>query len=193
METLITSVIVYFLFLLIATGILAFLRQWKFAIITGVVFVISFILLFIFKPWGYVDNYELGYMFDSRNGNITVLSRTGYHTRAPIFQSIHTIDLRPRQVCITVGATAADSANQRVLNCKLVEFNPKGVDLFLSWHGRGDYSGASFDDLLKIYAYDGTGKTYPFLSISTELKDATGNLIAPAPKAAATPVVEPAK
>ena len=80
------------------------------------------------------------------------------------------------------------NANMRVLNCKLVQFNPDGVDpvtkqkgleLFLSWHGRSNYEGPGnassagtsststtvFSDILKSYAYDGTGKEYPFLKI----------------------------
>lgn len=128
--------------------------------------VIALLSLLIFTPWAFVDNYELGYRFNMANGKITVLNRAGYHGRTPIIEEIHTIDLRPRQVCINAGPDT--TINRRVLNCKLVEFNPEGLDLFLSWHGRGDYEGDTLNDLLKIYAYDGSDRTYPFLIVKDE-------------------------
>ena len=141
----------------------------------GILFVLVLIGLIFFRPWRFVDNYELGYVFDSRTGQINILPRTGYVGRTPIFQSIHTIDMRPRQVCINVGtpATAGSGggANSRVLNCKLVQFRKEGLALFLSWHGRDDYYGQTLDDLLKIYAYDGSGRSYPFLTVLRELKN----------------------
>ncbi len=72
------------------------------------------------------------------------------------------------QVCI--------NANARVLNCKLVRFNPDGLDLFLSWHGRNDYHGpntTSTDNLSPIlmsYAFDGSGTEYPFLTVLRDLR-----------------------
>lgn len=142
---------------------------------SGIFIVLALILFFSLKPWAFVDNYELGYIYDARDGQIKVLSHTGYTARVPFFESVHTVDLRPRQVCINVGSvngTGSSGANSRVLNCKLVRFNPKGLLTFLSWHGRGDYSGDTLDDLLKIYAYDGSGRTYPFLDVLRELKNA---------------------
>ncbi|MDB5260634.1 MAG: hypothetical protein JWN37_865 [Candidatus Nomurabacteria bacterium] len=125
----------------------------------------------------FVDTYQQGYVFNTRTGKITTLERTGYFVRTPIVEQYHTVDLRPMQVCI--------NANQRVLNCKLVQFNAKGLDLFLSWHGRRDYEGpgtggsrkggkertTDFSEILKSYAYEGTGKIYPFLSVVRELKN----------------------
>jgi hypothetical protein len=148
------------------------------AIWGGLVFVIVFVVTFMtLTPYRFVDNYELGYMYDSTNGQITELNRTGYVGRTPFIQNVHTIDLRPRQVCINVGGgqnTSTSVVNQRVLNCKLVSFNPKGLKLFLSWHGRGDYSGELLNDLLKIYAYDPSGRTYPFLNVSDETRPVVG-------------------
>lgn len=189
-------------------------RLHKLGIGLGGFVVISFILLMIFMPWAHIDNYELGYKFDSRNGQITVFRnpdsslRAGYVARTPFFDSIHTIDLRPRQVCITVGSgtgsTGSAGANSRVLNCKLVRFEPgrndEGLRLFLSWHGRDSYYDSSLDDLLKIYAYDGlsgsctsfpcTPEAYPFLTILRELRNADIETAAPTPAVpAAAPLV----
>jgi len=122
----------------------------------------------------FVDNFQLGYKFDSRNGQTSVLERTGYWVTPPFVVKVHHVDLRPMQVCI--------NANQRVLNCKLVQFNKDGLELFLSWHGRDDYDAPSsgsnssggatttFSEILKSYAYDGSGKSYPFLTVVRELK-----------------------
>jgi len=144
-------------------------------------FVLPLVCLLFFRMLfvNYVDNYQLGYKFDSRTGEITILPHTGYVVTPPFVVSVHHIDLRPMQVCI--------SAIQRVLNCKLVQFNPdiEATRLFLSWHGRQDYdgpgtsssqstSGASsytyFQSVLLNYAYDGAGKSYPFLTVLRELK-----------------------
>lgn len=111
----------------------------------------------------FVDNYEIPYMYDRRDGSIKMLDRTGYIQKLPFVQNVHTIDGRPMQVCI--------SAIQRVLNCKLVQFNPEGLELFLEWHGRSNYSNPGvFNEILKAYAYEGSGKNYPFLTVIRELK-----------------------
>jgi hypothetical protein len=150
----------------------------KMAISLGISLVTMLILFTTFRVMfvNFVDNYELGYLFDTRGGTIEVLTntirdstgknikapRTGYILSLPIVQLVHTVDLRPMQVCI--------NANSRVLNCKLVKFNPEGIDLFLSWHGRQNYDALALNPILMSYAYDGSGKTYPFLQVLRELK-----------------------
>lgn len=123
-----------------------------------VVFTVLFRMIFV----NFIDNYQIGYKFDARDGKITTLSETGYVVTLPYVVKVHTVDLRPMQVCI--------NANQRVLNCKLVQFNKDGLDLFLSWHSRTNYEGVNLNEILKSYAYDGSGKNYPFLTIIRELK-----------------------
>ncbi len=114
----------------------------------------------------FVDNYELGYRYDMRNGQVTRVGRTGYIVHPPFVVDVHTVDLRPMQVCI--------NANSRVLNCKLVKFNPDGLETFISWHGRANYEGtggrSNFNEILMSYAMDGSGKSYPFLTVIRELK-----------------------
>jgi hypothetical protein len=141
----------------------------------GLAIIILFALLIIgalglglyrmfFLSW--VENYEQAYAFHTNTGKIELINQTGYVSRIPFRKLIHTVDTRPIQVCI--------STIQRTLNCKLVQFDPKGLDLFLSWHGRDNYSGGqsgNLNELLKNYAYDGTGAEYPFLRIKTELKN----------------------
>jgi|ERR1035437_3473814 hypothetical protein len=115
----------------------------------------------------FIDNYEFGYKYDAYRGTLQSLPQQGYVVTPP-WVSVHTIDMRPIQVCI--------NANSRVLNCKLVEFDTCGWRTLVAWHGRGDYDAnyrdgrSSLNDILLSYAYDGSGKTYPFLKIKRELK-----------------------
>ncbi len=120
----------------------------------------------------YVENYQQGYEFNASNGEITILDRAGYFWRTPFKTYVYRIDKRPMQVCI--------SANSRILNCKLVQFNSdaESLKLFVSWHGAGDYEGPTggtsssasgrLYDILMSYAYANDGKKYPFLTILEE-------------------------
>ncbi len=142
-------------------------------IVIGASIVLGILGLLIWRgAWlTYVDNYELPYMFDALEGKIVELDHTGYVKATPLIYKVHTIDLRPMQICI--------SANQRTLNCKLVQFNRKGLQLFLSWHGRGDYDSistqtGSMRDILMSYAFDGSGRTYSFLTILPSSTDIMG-------------------
>jgi len=110
-----------------------------------------------------VDNYELGFVFDRVTGKIEQIDKQGWVVRTPIRYSVHTIDLRPHQLTI--------SANQRVLNAKLVRFNPEGLETFVEWHGRsaGDDTN-NLQEILKCYAFDlANGKDCPFLTILQEI------------------------
>lgn len=141
-------------------------------IVFAIVGLVGFRMLFV----NFVDNYEVGYKYTKvgeGKGKIEILKEKGWIITPPFIVKVHTIDMRPMQVCI--------NANQRVLNCKLVQFNPEGIELFLSWHGRNDYEGPSsgardaspttaFSEILKSYAYEGSGKIYQFLTVVRELK-----------------------
>jgi len=63
------------------------------------------------------------------------------------------------------------NANNRVLNAKLVQFNPKGFKTFVAWHGNGNYTQLTLNDILMSYAYDPSNKNYDFLTIKKELKN----------------------
>lgn len=130
------------------------LRLLLVSVVVGVVGALFFWLVILKE----VKQNEIGYLWDRRTGEITVLPRSGYFMTIPFVKSVHSISTSPEQVCI--------NANSRVLNCKLVEFNPVGLKLFLSWHGLQD---GNVSEILKSYAYDGQNKSYPFLTIKTEL------------------------
>jgi len=165
------------------------------SVVLGViVFALSGVLIFWTGGVNHVENYQMGYKFDRRNGEITVLPRVGYFITPPILVKVHVIDLRPMQVCI--------SSSQRVLNCKLVQFNPEGLLTFIAWHGRGDYEGPgtsgspqgsanAFADILEAYAYEGAGRGYSFLTVLRELKTADLEVTAAAPSSLLAPPPEP--
>ena len=73
----------------------------------------------------YAKNYQMAFVFDKYTGQIEVLPHTGWKKLTPWHYDFHTIDMRPRQLCI--------NANNRVLNCKLVRFNFAGSNS--SWRG----------------------------------------------------------
>jgi hypothetical protein len=121
-----------------------------------------------------VEVHELGFAFNRFSGKIEVFTEKGWVVRNPIQYAVHQIDLRPRQVQI--------AANSRILNAKLVRFNPAGLDKFIEWHGRkgaegsvstggrGESSEPMLYEILKSYAFDvDGGATCPFLTVENEL------------------------
>ena len=134
--------------------------------------------------WTFVDNYEFAYRFNGHTGVITPLKNAdgsymhGYVRSFPFLNSVHTIDTRPIQVCIggNAAGTSRNSAvssavGSRVLNCKLVQFDPEGYSLFITWHGRDSYNHDDLETILRYYAYDQSNQKYPFLKILKELKN----------------------
>lgn len=124
----------------------------------------------------FIDQHEVGYKFNMVTGKMEVLRDKGYIVTSPL-TLVNTVDIRPFQVCI--------SGKSRVLNCKLIRFNPgpNGEYLlkFISLHGRSDYSAFSISDasqsetdmykIMMSYAYesDRDSISYPFLEIIKEI------------------------
>lgn len=129
----------------------------------GVVLGFIGLVLFFWTCVSFVDNYELGFVYDRMTGKIETINHTGWVVRMPIRYNIHSIDLRPYQISI--------SANQRVLNAKLVRFNPEALSTFVEWHGRSAGDNLyNLLEILKCYAFDRDGgKDCPFLVIVSEI------------------------
>ena len=115
-----------------------------------------------------VENYELGFSFDRKTGKIEQINHQGWVIRTPVRYSVHAIDMRPHQLTI--------SANQRVLNAKLVRFNPKGLATFVEWHGRSAGDDVyNLQEILKCYAFDvADGRDCPFLEVIQEIAPQQG-------------------
>ncbi|MCC6639488.1 hypothetical protein IT409_02935, partial [Candidatus Falkowbacteria bacterium] len=93
-------------------------------IVVGIVLAVGFRAAFVYE----VEFAQIGFIYNRVNGKIEKVPHPGYRIVYPFIEEGNTIDARPFQVCI--------NANNRVLNCKLVQFDPKGLDVFLSLHGR---------------------------------------------------------
>ena len=161
----------------IFTGIkdvLWFTVKWIIPSILTLAIIAALILHIFFLS--FVDKHELGFSYNKVTGEINKLDRTGYFLFPPWFYSVHSIDLRPMQLQITANSfgqtgPSINTVNQRVLNAKLVRFNPEGLDTFIQWHGRnaGD-SRNELAEILRCYAFDrAEGADCPFLIIEKQL------------------------
>lgn len=161
----------------------------KKVLICSVLFVLVIFIGFLFwlGLWvTSVDKHEFAFTFDRfNNGKIEVIDGGGWVVRNPFKYAVHVIDLRPYQITL--------SANKRVLNAKLVKFNPAGLNTFIEWHGRkagddigrdsyingnGNIVGSSgLIDILKVYAFDkAEGTDCPFLTVLQDIApNQTGN------------------
>lgn len=116
-----------------------------------------------------VEIHEAAYNVKWLTGELEVFTNSGWVVRAPVLNSVHCIDLRPVQLTI--------SANQRVLNAKLVRFDIKGIKTFIEWHGRGAGSMGGMEEILKCYAFDSVnGADCPFLEVIQEIAPNQGIL-----------------
>ncbi len=124
-------------------------------IITVVLFG-GFALLFVDQ----IDQHEFGFMVERlKGGKLSTIAQKGYVVTPPFVTKVYTIDTRPEQRCIKSGRAAV---NQRVLNCKLVSFNPLGLDEFITLHG---VQTGNVSDILEPYAFDQRARPYTFLII----------------------------
>ncbi len=141
-------------------------------IVSAVLVFIGFIIWYV--AWvNFVENYEYGYSYNKFTGEIKPVEHTGWIVATPWRYTIHKIDIRPYQVSI--------SANQRILNAKLVKFNPEGILTFVEWHGRsaGDDL-ANLQEILKCYAFDrDEGRDCPFLTVKSVLAPSQGVPVIP--------------
>jgi hypothetical protein len=143
-------------------------RQWflvKTGITLGALLIVSLVGFGIwYANWvNFVENYQLGYTFDKTTGKVEIVKKQGWIIRTPWLVDVHHIDLRPGQVCM--------NANARVLNCKLVQFNPDGLDTFVKWHGRAAGEGQNIYEILKSYAFNvNEGRDCPFLLIIDDMQ-----------------------
>ncbi|MCK9615796.1 MAG: hypothetical protein M0R48_09960 [Candidatus Omnitrophica bacterium] len=143
----------------------------KLGILSGGVLSVAFIVILVFRLlWVTgVEKHEFAYTFDRLDGSISEITNSGWIIRTPIRYKVYTVDCRPIQITI--------SANQRVLNAKLVRFNPRGLKEFIEWHGAGAGSGINspLNEILKCYAFDTVnGADCPFLEVLQDISPNQG-------------------
>jgi len=122
--------------------------------------------VFYFGWVTHVEAHEMGFTFNRWTGEIEEVEKQGWVIRNPFSYGVHTVDLRPFQITITANL----AVNQRVLNAKLVQFDPKGLQTFVAWHGRkAGESPFTFTEIMKCYAFDTTGgKDCPFIIVTQD-------------------------
>lgn len=141
-------------------------------VVSVVLFVVGFLIWY--AAWvNFVENYEYGFYYNKFTGEMKPVEHTGWIVATPWEYTVHKIDTRPYQVSI--------SANQRILNAKLVKFNIEGVATFVEWHGRGAGDNvANLQEILKCYAFDrDEGRDCPFLTVVSVLAPSQGMPITP--------------
>lgn len=167
-------------------------KIWWVVIISVATAFFSFLIWY--GVWvSFVENYEYGFTYNKFTGEIKPIEHTGWIVVKPWEYTVHAIDTRPYQISITASMDGyMNSPNQRVLNAKLVRFNPAGLKTFIEWHGRGagdDLS--SLKEILKCYAFDrDEGRDCPFLEVVSVLAPNQGMLITKDPdvKPVETPI-----
>ena len=139
--------------------------------------------------WTSVENYEIAFRWNKSDGKITRVKHTGWCRITPFFTKIRTIDSRPVQIKIEANSTKG-GVNNRILNAKLVQFDPKGAAQLFEYHGFDHYNQSDLAEILKIYAYedcatssynaDSLQAKYHFLKILGETSGVGNNLNTPA-------------
>lgn len=113
------------------------------------------IILFWFVCLNHISVNEVGIAYNSTNGKWWVQNTPGWYLTSP-FVSECTISTLPRQLSIT--------SNSKVLNVKLVQFNPDGIDEYIHLQGFGYGMGTDLD----LIGYAFSGKKYSFLDVIQE-------------------------
>ena len=106
------------------------------------IIILGLIGIFRLTCVAFIDSHEIGYMFDRRTGEITILNRTGYFIIIPIFTSVNKIDCRIMPVKTEIT--------------KIVRFKRDkcGVLQFIQMHGRKSYNMNDLSEILKKYVYE---------------------------------------
>lgn len=140
------------------------------AFLVGVLAVVGSLLFWILCL-NHVPPQAIGVAYDSINGQVSVQRNPGWYVTHPFVQ-VASVETRPFQVCINAGA--------RILNCKLIRFNPDGATEFVKLQGFHYWNGPSncnsnpgcqsseFGRIMMGYAY--AEQPYPFLEILEEIK-----------------------
>lgn len=119
-------------------------------------------LLFYTAFLNHVAINEVGIAYNSVGGKIWVKSHPGWYLTAPTVE-VATISTLPTKVTIPSEA--------KVINTKIVRFNPDGIDEFIRLQGFSYFSDQGVENVLMGYAF--SGKKYPFLDILQDSGDET--------------------
>lgn len=117
---------------------------------------LAFYCLFL----NHVDINEIGVAYNSIGGKVWIQDRPGWYLTSP-FVEVATITTLPMKVTIPSEA--------KVINTKIVRFNPTGIDEFIRMQGFSYFSNQSMENILMGYAF--SGEKYSFLEVMQENGD----------------------
>lgn len=100
---------------------------------------------------------EVGVAYNSIGGNVWVQAHPGWYLTSPTVE-VANITTLPMKVAIPSEA--------KVINTKIVRFNPHGVDEFIRLQGFSYFSDQGMENILMGYAF--SGKSYPFMDVLQE-------------------------
>lgn len=137
--------------------------------IIGIPTIIFGLVAFWILCLNHIAPQQIGVAYDSINGEVSVQQKPGWYVTHPFVQ-VASVDTRPFQVCLNAGA--------RILNCKLIKFNPEGASEFVKlqgfhyWNGPGsscnNCNTSEFARIMMGYAY--SERQYPFIDVLEEIK-----------------------
>lgn len=137
----------------------------RFAIATGVLLFLALVFYTLFL--NHIAINEIGIGYNSIGGKVWVQNRPGWYL------TNFTV-----QVCVipTTPLKVAIPSEAKVINTKIVRFNPAGVDEFIRLQGFSYFSNQSIENILMGYAF--SGEKYPFLEV---LQESGTETVAPKP------------
>jgi hypothetical protein len=132
------------------------MEAWmKWLIGVGIVLALAFLFYCFFL--NHVDINEIGIAYNSIGGKVWIQDRPGWYLTSP-FVEIATVTTLPLKVTIPSEA--------KVINTKIVRFNPAGVDEFIRMQGFSYFSNQGLENILMGYAF--SGEKYSFLEVMQE-------------------------
>ena len=118
---------------------------------------LTIVLMFYCLFLNHISINEVGIAYNSIGGKIWIQSRPGWYLTAPTVD-VATITTLPMKITIPSEA--------KVINTKIVRFNPAGIDEFIRMQGFSYYSNQGLENIFLGYAF--SGQKYPFLDILQE-------------------------
>lgn len=115
-------------------------------LLVGLIFYVLFL--------NHVEINEVGIYYDSMSGQTWKQTTPGWYVTSPLTYEVNITTL---PLLVTIPS------NAKIINSKMVRFNPDGVEEFIRLQGFGWGLHSSLDNILLGYAF--SGREYTFLDI----------------------------
>lgn len=116
-------------------------------------------LVYYFLFLNHIGIGEVGIARDSRSGKMWLQDKPGWYV-TDFTTKVMTVETLPFKISPFHGTRT------KLINEKIIRFNPDGYEAFVDREGFGYHTGMSMTSTLAAYAY--SGKPWPFLTIVEE-------------------------